>query len=258
MYDSRSIFEEHNKTMKTLMSALPLSAAGAAIAVIGWTLPASALTVVGNDLWAPTVPPISFGNPVENSTVLDNNQKKAVSFTTDSRSWSLNFVRLSLLAYENTDNGAIVEIRENDSSSNPGSVLTTLINPVAPSSGAVNNFNFAGSFTFNPNTTYWLTLSSSLGDAYNWVKPQNTVDPTSSQGWTYNGYKFLGANEATGGGSGTVWTSSSIFNAFQVDATEIAPVPFAFTPIPGLIISGIIGAARRARKSRNAEGVAKA
>jgi hypothetical protein len=241
--------------MKTLLSTLPLSAAGAAIAVAGWMSPAFALTVVGNQLWeagSPGPPPV-FGNPVQNSTVLDDNQKKAVSFTTDSRTWSLDSIRLSLLAYESNDNGAIFELRANDNSGDPGSLLLTFANPPAPSSGEVNNFNLTGSFTFNPNTTYWLVLSSSLGDAYNWVKPQLTVAPTSSQGWTYNGYKFLGASEASGGGTGTVWTNSGIFNAFEVNATEITPIPFAFTPIPGLIVSGIIGGIKRSKKSRKAE-----
>jgi hypothetical protein len=248
VYDSRIISEEQNKAMKTIMSALPLSAAGAAIAVASWAMPSHALTTIGNTLYDNGTNP--FNQPTGISTT---SQSKGVSFTTDSRAWSLNSVRLTLTGFDDGDS-PLIQIRA-DNAGDPSTALVDLGNPNPPPDieGEVKDFTFTplSAFSFAPNTTYWLVLSATTSNIYNWVQLQNNRTPTSTQGWSFNRYEF-----STNGG--TTWNTSSIQNAFQIDATEIAPVPFAFTPIPGLIVSGIIGAARRARKSRNAEGVAEA
>jgi len=258
--------------MKTLMSALPLSAVGAAIAVASLAMPTHALIVFGNN-----ISPITNTN---SSVINDSNidpgsglpapQRKAVASTTDSRSWMFNSAVLGLVSYDSAD-APIIEIRS-DNNGDPGAPVITLGNPnPTPTNGGRRNFTFtptSGNTTLAPNTTYWLYLS---GSSYNWFEngpvdgdgvaiedsngsslPGNLPSAQNSSGWTFVSYEF------TGNGSPNWGSGNGLRNAFAIDATEIAPVPFAFTPIPGLIVSGIIGAARRVRKSRNSEGVAEA
>lgn len=243
--------------MKTLMSALPLSAAGAAIAVASLAMPTHALAVFGNQLY--TTNPISNNSSGINNTAAPNPQQKAVSFRTDSRAWTLNSVVLSLGQLDSADTPSI-EIRADDGIGNPAATaLFTLSNPALTDLVGDNDdftFTATGGFNLAADTNYWLVVT---GRSYAWLRvgsgtlPSQTPAALNSSGWTSpSGYKF------TGEGSPTWGAGNGIRNAFQIDATEIAPVPFAFTPIPGLIVSGIIGAARRARKSRNAEGLAKA
>lgn len=271
MYDPPSIFEEQNQTMKRLMSTLPLSAAGAAIAVASLANPVHALAVFGNN-----ITPITNTNStvINDSNVDPNNglpapQRKAVGFTTDNRGWFLNKVTVGLVSLDSADS-PIVEIRS-DSSGTPGTTVVSLSRVTTlPGNGGRKNFDFAPTTatTLLANTTYWLYLS---GNTYNWFEngpvdangdavedingnalPGNDPAAINGSGWLSQGYKF------TGNGSVNWGTGNGLKNAFAIDATEITPVPFAFTPIPGLIISGIIGSVKRTRKSRNAKGVAEA
>ncbi|MGG6284425.1 PFE-CTERM domain-containing protein [Leptolyngbya sp. AN03gr2] len=246
--------------MKSKTSLLPLGAAGAAIVSLGWATPTHALSVIGNNLF-----PISNTNTssindsnIDPATSLPAPQRKAVGFTTDSRTWAFNFADLGLVGLDASD-APIVELRE-DSLSNPGNPGTAVVatlgnfNPT-PTGGGRNVFRVtstSGSVVLAPNTTYWLYLA---GGAYNWYEngptdpvtglptgPGDLPTALNSSGWAFVNYRF------TGNGSLDWGAGNGIRNAFQIDADEITPIPFAFTPIPGLIVSGIIGGLRRARK----------
>lgn len=224
--------------MKIQKSLLPFGVAGAAIVSVGWANPAHALVTVGTDLYDPVT-----NNFVQPSGI-SNTQFKAVAFTTDNSSWTLDAVRLSLTGFDSGDS-PLIQIRE-DNAGDPGAALVDLgnPNPVPTSSGAIRNFTFTptAAFTFNANTTYWLVLTATTASIYNWAELENNSVPPASttQPWSFVGYEVQNETNPT-------WTSSSIQNAFQIEATEITPIPFAFTPIPGLIVSGIIGGVRRAR-----------
>lgn len=235
--------------MKTLINALPLSVAGAAIAVASLATPTHALTTIGNELYNDGANP--FSQPTGISTT---SQSKAVAFTTDSRGWALNSVTLTLTGFDDLDS-PLIQIRADNNGDPSSTGLVTLgnPNPVPDEEGTVKDFTFTPltAFEFAPNTTYWLVVASATDSIYNWAALSRNTTPTSTQNWTFSRYEFSTDRGAT-------WRSSSIRNAFTIDATEIEGVPFAFTPIPGLIISGIIGGVRRARKSRDVEGAAEA
>ncbi|WP_190379751.1 choice-of-anchor R domain-containing protein [Leptolyngbya sp. AS-A5] len=239
---------------------------------MSWATSANALVTFGNQA------PITNTNA---SVINDNNndpstgqlspQRKAVGFTTDSRNWTLNGVTLGLLSYDSADN-AIIEIRS-DSGGSPGTTLLTLNRPaIIPGGGGRRYFTFtpSGSNVLAANTTYWLYVS---GSSYSWFE-NGPVDPITGEaqedasgnalpgplptaqngsGWQFVDYKF------TGNGSLNWGPGNGVRNAFSIDASEITPVPFAFSPIPGLIVSGIIGGVKRARsKSHQAKSTAEA
>ncbi|BAU15254.1 hypothetical protein LEP3755_58120 [Leptolyngbya sp. NIES-3755] len=247
--------------MKIKTDLLPLGVAGAAIVSLGWATPTHALAVFGNDI----LPITNTNSTVINDSNVDPNtgqpapQRKAVGFTTDSRDWTLNNVTLGLVSLDSGD-VPIVEIRS-DNSGDPGTTVVTLSRTTAlPGSGGRRNFIFTptAATTLSPNTTYWLYVS---GGTYNWFEngpvdqdgvaledangnalPGDLPTALNGSGWLSQGYKFTGNASLTWG------TGNGLRNAFSIDADEITPIPFAFTPIPGLIVSGIIGGLKRARK----------
>ncbi|GAP98318.1 hypothetical protein NIES2104_48730 [Leptolyngbya sp. NIES-2104] len=239
---------------------MPLGATGAAIVSMGWAIPAHALAVFGNNI----LPITNTNSTVINDSNVDPNtgqsspQRKAVGFTTNSREWTLNTVTLGLVSLDLGD-VPIVELRSNNNG-DPGTTVVSLSRTTAlPGNGGRRNFIFTptATTTLSPNTTYWLYLS---GGTYNWFEngpvdqdgvaledangnalPGDLPTALNGSGWSSQGYKF------TGNGSLNWGEGNGLRNAFRIDATEITPVPFAFTPIPGLIVSGIIGGVRRAR-----------
>ncbi|MBD1844842.1 hypothetical protein H6F89_15855 [Cyanobacteria bacterium FACHB-63] len=239
--------------IKNATRFLPLGAVGATMVSMSWATPTYALTVFGT--------PLNPFNITNASVINDQNsppQQKAVGFTTDNQEWTLNSVTLSLLSYDTADIPfGVFEIRSNNpiNGGQPGATHTILGNSnPTPTFGAPGNFTFTptgGNTTLAPNTTYWLVAT---GTSYSWTQNID-ANPTASNGsgWTFLDYKF------TGNGSPDWGIGNSVKNAFTIDATEITPVPFAFSPIPGLIVSGIIGGVKRARsKSRQAKGTAEA
>jgi hypothetical protein len=224
--------------MKIKTNLLPLSVVGAAISAFGWATPTHALTVFGNPL-----------NPSPGGAGIDGTLTRAVNFRTSASDWTINSVVLSL---SNIDAGdvPIVEIRGNSGTAPDSTVVATLINPSFTGlANVVDNFTFnASGVALTANTDYWLVVS---GENFSWSRSTGSL-PTASNGsgWTSpSGYR-TSLDGTTWGASGNNATNA---NAFQIDANEITPIPFAFTPIPGLIVSGIIGGVRRARnKARRA------
>ncbi|MBD1823234.1 hypothetical protein H6F51_12170 [Cyanobacteria bacterium FACHB-DQ100] len=239
---------------------LPLGTVGATIVGMGWAVPSQALDVYGNTLYVPINSDNGSGINTGNPT-----QLKAVSFRTDNRDWTLNSVALSLREFTSADTAAM-QIRTNlpEDPSNPSdtdnpsdTILYTLINPTVPGNGATNNFVFTapGGSTLLANTTYWLVVT---GNSFSWANTINNDLPVAQNGsgWSSSPtatYRFQGT------GSPTWSAGDGIRNSFRIDASEITPVPFAFSPIPGLIVSGIIGGVKRARsKSQQAKSTAEA
>ncbi|PZU97120.1 MAG: hypothetical protein DCE90_08280 [Pseudanabaena sp.] len=113
-----------------------------------------------------------------------------------------------------------------------GAVLqSVLFNNPTSDSGAAGNFTFTptSTFTFAADTRYWLLVDATAG-SYNWRANSPGVTPTGISGITFNGGQLSTNN-------GTSYTSSAVFNSFDINATAI-PVPFEFEATGGLAMLG--------------------
>jgi hypothetical protein len=71
-------------------------------------------------------------------------------------------------------------------------------------------------------------VDATAGDDYNWSGNNSAITPTGISGITHNGYQFSDNN-------GSSYSSSTIFNSFEIQATE---VPFEFEASGGVAILG--------------------
>jgi hypothetical protein len=146
---------------------------------------------------------------------------KAVSFTTPNEAYDINSVVLRLANYTaaTTPNPSIGFFT--DGASQPGTLVGSLLTD-APLSGSTANADFtftpSGTLTLNANTTYWLVIGAAAGSFQN----RETTSPFASDVGTTSGV-FL--RSIDGGGT---WLSSTVRNAFQVNATPV-PEPVHYT-----------------------------
>ena len=117
----------------------------------------------------------------------------------------------------------------------------------APTSGARNTFSFTAdsSFTLSSEEDYWVVLS---GDAFSWMAADPDEAPTSSNGFTTNGYQIKGFGDPN-------WASSGISNGIAIDASNrTASVPFDFSPTSGFfLVGGLWGANQLRRRKASAK-----
>ena len=138
----------------------------------------------------------------------------------------------------------LVQIR-NDGGINPGStVLASFTNPTPQGLGVFSyTFTPTGPFTFTAGTKYWLYVISTSG-SFDWRASSTNQTPTGIA--TSSGSRFSN-------NSGASFNNSSIFNSFQINATEITG-PVARTPEPSAIAAlslfglGLLGVKGRRNK----------
>ncbi|MDJ0671631.1 MAG: choice-of-anchor R domain-containing protein [Microcystis sp. M53598_WE2] len=181
-----------------------------------------------------------------NTGGISTSNVKALAFTLPAgNNYSLDNAILRLGDYETGDN-PLVQIRNDVGGSNPGStVLASFTNPTPQGAG---NFNYTftptSPFTFTAGTKYWLYVASTSGSlTWNGSFPSKT--PTGIA--TPSGSRF--SND-----SGASFNNSSIFNSFQINATEITG-PVARTPEPSAIAAlSLFGLGLLGVKGRRNEG----
>ncbi|WP_159293643.1 choice-of-anchor R domain-containing protein [Microcystis aeruginosa] len=151
---------------------------------------------------------------------------KALAFTLPAgNNYSLDNAILRLSGYDPGET-PLVQIRNDVGGSDPGStVLASFTNPTPQGAG---NFDYTftptSPFTFTAGTKYWLYVTSTSG-SFNWRASNPGITPTGIA--TSSGARS--SND-----SGASFNNSSIFNSFQINATEITG-PVASTPEPGAI-----------------------
>ncbi|TRU99084.1 MAG: PEP-CTERM sorting domain-containing protein [Microcystis wesenbergii Mw_QC_S_20081001_S30D] len=169
---------------------------------------------------------------------------KATAFTLPAgNNYSLDNAILRLGNYESGD-VPLVQIRNDVGGSNPGStVLASFTNPTAQGSGIFNyTFTPTAPFTFIAGTKYWLSFQSSSGN-FVWRFSVPSTTPTGIA--TSSGNRF---------GNGSSFSNSSLFNSFQINATEITG-PVASTPEPTAIAAlSLFGLGLLGVKGRRNEG----
>ncbi|GCA70839.1 hypothetical protein MiYa_02374 [Microcystis aeruginosa NIES-2519] len=171
---------------------------------------------------------------------------KALAFTLPAgNNYSLDNAILRLSGYDPGET-PLVQIRNDVGGSDPGStVLASFTNPTPQGAG---NFDYTftptGPLTFTAGTKYWLYVTITSGD-FNWSASNPGITPT---GIATSSVARL-SND-----SGASFSSSSIFNSFQINATEITG-PVASTPEPGAIAAlSLFGLGLLGVKGRRNEG----
>jgi hypothetical protein len=197
-----------------------------------------------------------IGNlPQTNDTSGDNinsTTRKAIGFTLPvGIPYTLDTITLRLSAY-NTVSGGVALLRifadaTKTSTSPTGAILQSVVfnNPTS-NSNAIASFVFTptSTFTFLPDTRYWLDVSATGGN-FIWRASIPAVTPTSTVGVTFDNY-------AASFNSGVSYANSTTFNSFQVDATAApAPVPFEFEPSGGLAVLGGAWLLRKRLQQKN-------
>nr|WP_228021175.1 choice-of-anchor R domain-containing protein [Microcystis sp. LEGE 08355] len=140
----------------------------------------------------------------------------------------------------------LVQIRNDVGGSDPGStVLASFTNPTPQGAGTFNyTFTLTSPFTFTAGTKYWLYVASTSGN-FIWNASFPSQTPTGIA--TSSGSRF--SND-----SGASFNNSSIFNSFQINATEITG-PVASTPEPSAIAAlSLFGLGLLGVKGRRNEG----
>ena len=220
--------------MKTLSRSLVLAGIGSSLVLMGGVNPVRAAVLIGN------LPPTddNLSTPITTSII------KALPFTLPAgNNYSLDNVILRLENY-GTGEAPLVQIRNDVGGSNPGStVLASFTNPTPQGAG---NFDYTftptGPFTFTAGTKYWLYVTSTSGD-FDWSASSTIQTPTGIA--TFSGARF---------GSEEIFFDSTVFNSFQINATEITG-PVASTPEPGAIAAlSLFGLGLLGVKGRRNEG----
>ena len=206
--------------------------------------PSSAVNFIGN------LPSNDGSSSILSS--MSGTNVKAVSFTYGSGpDYSLDDVVLRLGDYDTSDSFS-VEISDR-AGANPGSTVLASLSLAAGeipqgSTNAYYRFISNSSFTFEQNNTYWLYLSiaASSGNSGSiiWRSSLPSTNPVGIA--AFGSYRF--SNNA-----GASFANSSLYNSFQINATEVSvAVPEPLT-ILGAIAAVGFGAAfkRRSNLSQN-------
>lgn len=201
--------------------------------------PVDAINLIGN---LPQTNDTSFTN-------IDSTTRKATGFTLPvGIPYTLDTITLRLQGY-NTFSGFDVALLRifadatKTSTSPTGAVLQSVVfnNPTSSSNAAANFvFTPTSTFTFLPDTRYWLDVSATQA-GFDWRGSDPAVTPTSTVGVTFDNYA-LSTN------SGVSYANSTFFNSFQVDAT---PVPFEFEASGGLAVLGGAWLLRKRLQQKN-------
>jgi hypothetical protein len=177
----------------------------------------------------------NLANDIGSSATISTsaNTPVAVSFTTDSATYSLTSVTLSLGGV-NTSSPLMVSIY-NDNSGQPGSSLTALSGASPTSTG---NYTFTSTgLALSANTTYWVAAATSGSGEYYW---NLTTDLSQSN---------------TGGATWTIGDDTQLFNsgswntisvsAFMSVTATAVPEPGTYAALAGLTALGFVAWRRR-------------
>ncbi|CAO5066074.1 PEP-CTERM sorting domain-containing protein [Microcystis aeruginosa] len=223
--------------MKTLPISLVLAGISSSFVLMGGVNPVRAAVLIGN---------LPQTNDNNSTTLGGVSVVKALAFTLPAgNNYSLDNAILRLGNYESGDN-PLVQIRNDVGGSDPGStVLANFTNPTPQGAGSFDyTFTPTGPLTFTAGTKYWLYVTVTSGD-FDWNTSNPSETPTGIA-------TFSGARNSNN--SGASFNNSSIFNSFQINATEITG-PVASTPEPGAIAAlSLFGLGLLGVKGRRNEG----
>lgn len=167
------------------------------------------------------------------SALLNNDRRKAMSFTTDNEDWFLDSATLRLNANENST--PLLNLHA-DLAGLPGAVLATFVNPASFGTGNA-DYVFTSGAVVTANTKYWLVLYDPSGATpFDWKASSPAVTPTGL--WEHTGSLFTT-------NAGGTWSNSAILNSYELQAT-IVPEPATM----GALALGLGALLARRRKTK--------
>lgn len=201
-------------------------------------LAAGFLALTGSANCANLIGNLPTGNGAIASNNLSEDRILGIRITINDQNWDLESAQLQLRF-----NSTAISLGANpiltinaDDSGDPGVVLHTFVNPGGYTVGSdLYTFNVNGSFTFQADTTYYLTLKSDLSVGPDWVADNPGTSYTGPA--TFNGGRFSSD-------TGSSWNDSLLKNSFQINATEAVPEPITLTCL-SLGIAAIVGRKRQ-------------
>jgi hypothetical protein len=219
--------------------------------------PAHALTLLGNYATATNneAPISSIGafNGLNFQAALGFDLPSGSDYTLDNISLRLDgYNTFDNLGFGNPDFAALTIFSDPSRTSNNPIGLTTAYTSTRfiypnSNSNSVANFIFEPTnsipFTFLANTRYWVLIDTDEGF---FRAIGNLGQANSPTGIATNPLiKFSNDN-------GSSYTSGEFFNTFEINATEVTPIPFEFNPAYGLGILGGVWLVRKGlKKSKN-------
>ncbi len=152
-------------------------------------------------------------------TMIDNLYNKAVSFQMGAAAHTLDNVKIVLAAQGGTEASAqtFVELRGHDGTNTPTTTVIATLNPNPLTNTAygttptVATFTPASTITLQANTKYWVVARGIAVNFLIWNMNSSSAVPINGAG-TYLVY-------AISYNSGTSWSSSSSYNAIQINGT---------------------------------------
>jgi hypothetical protein len=194
------------------------------------------------------------------SAVQTGRSQKAVGFTIPNINvdYKLDQIVLRLSSYNTLNDVALLQIYSttsiNSNDPNEFTILEPVLFSTSSSSTDPNQNVFflpTTTFTFLPNTSYWLLVDAVQG-SFGWnafsppgIAPTGLVEANRTQ------YVFSDDN-------GVTYTGSTIRNTFQIDVTPVAippvAIPFEFNPVFGFsILGGLYAGSRYLKKFKAAK-----
>ncbi|MEG3438072.1 choice-of-anchor R domain-containing protein [Pannus brasiliensis CCIBt3594] len=172
----------------------------------------------------------------------NNDQRKAVEFTTGGTAQTLTSVQLYLAGYDTADTPVITIFQGTANASVAGTTVTLLAPPnpaplpnTDPQAGVNTVYEYTAfspaSYTFLPNTQYTLIVAADAG-AFNWLRDSlSNVTPTGLA--TFDRYLFSELGNP-------FFEDSVLFNNFAINTAPVVPTPEPATVL-GLLTVGLLG-----------------
>lgn len=185
-----------------------------------------------------------FADPAGFTLGITGSNRFATGFTTGTNPGFLDLksVKLALKSTSATSNPvvSIFSSGTNGVGAIPGSLLATLSGPQITSSLSAQNFTFTGNVSLQPSTSYWVVLSASGADNYQWEFAGDS--PTALND---SGYSFVAGRRSTNNGAS--WTSNATAATGMIEVQAV-PEPSTIM-LAGIGVAGAL-AVDRSRRQR--------
>jgi hypothetical protein len=190
-----------------------------------------------------------FADPAGLTLGITGSNQFATGFTTGTNPGFLDLksVKLSLMSTSATSNpvirifsGTTGLLTSGSSGPIPGSLLATLSGPQIPISEFSQNFTFTGNVSLQPSTSYWVVLSASGADSYQWEFANDS--PTALND---SGYSFVAGRRSTNNGAS--WNNNATAATGMIEVQAV-PEPSTIM-LAGIGVAGalVVDRSRRQR-----------
>jgi hypothetical protein len=185
-----------------------------------------------------------FADPAGFTLAITGSNLFATGFTTGTNAGFLDLksVKLSLKTTTATSNPviSIFSSGTNGVGAIPGSLLATLNGPQITNTLSSQTFTFTGNVSLQPSTNYWVVLSASGADSYQWEFANDS--PTAVND---SGYSFIAGRRSTNNGGS--WSNNATAAAGMVEVQAVPEPSTIMLAGIGLAAAVVVDRSRRQR-----------